>query len=127
MPALLLEVARLHQCAGEIQILDVGRFPLARLGGKSVVDRKSRHARFIENGGVEAEPGAENDAIIGVFRLSTVRSPEGHFDDELSISTLDAIDSAVHHAISGLQKIRVQKIIIDRSEMPQIMALPRQF
>ncbi len=91
----LLEVPHLHQRSGEVQALDVGRFPLGSLRRKAIRDHQLGPAVFRENRRIEPEPGTNDHSIVGQVPLHFVRARKAHGHVVRTVAPLDPLDVAV--------------------------------
>ena len=121
----LLKVPDLHQRPGEIQIPDVGRLPLARLVGETIIDDHRRPARLVEHRIVHAETRRHYHAVIDqVFLLAAcVRVVERNY--QLAVPALDFFDARVDDGVLRLQLVGVENVVVDGPEVSDEVCLPR--
>ncbi len=124
----LLEVALLRQCAGEVQAGYVHRLVGGTLLREPVVDDEGGAAGVVEEVRVEAESGAQDDAVVEQF-AEAFRGPcvaEG--DTEPAVGgLLDVLHGAVQDGILRFELIAVQEVVVHRAQMSHEVGLPRHF
>ena len=119
-----LEVAHLHQGAGEVEAGHVGRLPLGRQGREPVVDHQLRAAVAVEDRGVEPEPGADDHAVVAQVARDLVGAREADGDEVAAVAALDPLDGPVEQRVLGLELVGVEQVVVDRPQVPDVVRSP---
>jgi hypothetical protein len=120
----LLEIARLGEGPGEVEVRDVDGFPLVGELGEPVTDRELGPALRRVDGGIHPESRTGDHSVVDELG-GGVPAQVVDRDEVASIGApLDPLDRAVQYRVLGLQLVGVEEPSVHRAQVTNEMRSP---